>query len=631
MGIQQRIRLLAVIRTDFVPAYAKQVGPEYQVFTGDLHWFQDNIPCQTACPAHTDVPRYIALIADGRYCDSYEVNWEANVLPACLGRICARPCEAACRRGHVDAPVAICALKRVATDYGGLTRHQPVARPTGKRIAIVGAGPSGLAAARELARKGHEVTIFERYPVPGGMLWAGVPEWRLPRDVIRQEVQLITALGVKIRYNVEVGRDVSLEDLVEAFDAVLLAIGCQEAARLGIPGEDLAGVVGGLRFLEQVHLYGPPGMLAGEFVLTIGGGYVSLDCARSALRLGAGQSILAYRRGRHDMSVSQDEIEEAEREGVEWLFRVTPVRVVGRAGRVTGVEFLRNRLGDPDETGRRQIEPIPGSEFVVPCDRVIVAVGQRPDRSLGQSGLFEHVDQHGAPSVDERFRTDHPKIWAAGDYVAGPRDVISAIADGKRAARSIDAALCAAPVSEPSLTMEIASVSAPEPPVLRKLLAEGIADWTLSTPHRRLRREDPYLSIPRQAPPLLPIKDRGIGTSPLPAPEVEQPLPPSIAAAEASRCLQCQLNIFIDGTRCILCNGCVEACPQGCIEMVTLNRIRAIDNDPALPRSVEEEFERHAVAMVLDEDRCIRCGACVDRCPTGCLTMEHFRVVTGGG
>ncbi len=628
---ERRTRLLAVVRAGFVPAQARRSGPPLAVHTGDLRWFRDNIPCQAACPACTDVPRYIALLADGRYRDSYEVNREANVLPACLGRICARPCEDACRRRVVDAPVAICALKRVAADYGGPARVEPVAPPTGKRVAIVGAGPSGLAAARELARRGHQVTILERYPVPGGMLWVGVPEWRLPRDVLRSEVGLITDLGVEIRYDVEVGRDVSLEELVDRFDAVLLAAGCQQPTTLGIPGEELEGVVSGLRFLERVNLYGSQGMLAGERVLTIGGGYVSLDCARSALRLGAVRSILAYRRGRDDMPVSQDEIAEAEREGVEVLFMVTPVRITGRAGRVTHVEFVRNRLGDPDEAGRRRIEPVPGSTLVVPCDRVIVAIGQRPDRSLGQSGLFQHVDRLGAPQVDERFRTDHPKVWATGDYVAGPRNVISAIADGKRAARSIDAALRPAPAPEPATEIELVPVCPPEPRVLRRLLAEGVADWTPATPNRRLCRGDPYLQIQRQAVPSRPLRERGIGTSPLPAPEVELPLSPASAEAEARRCLQCQLNIFIDGTRCILCNGCVEACPQGCIEMVTLSRIGAIDNDPALPRSVEEEFKPHPVALILDEERCIRCGRCVDRCPTGCLTMEHFRAIAGDG
>ncbi len=630
MGARRRIRLLAVIRTNFVPADAKRTGPKYDVFTGDLRWFQDNIPCQAACPARTDVPRYIALIADGRYRDSDEVNREANVLPACLGRICARPCEDACRRRVVDAPVAICALKRVAADYGSLARLEPVVPPTGKRVAIVGAGPSGLAAARELARQGHQVTILERYPVPGGMLWVGVPEWRLPRDVIRSEVELITGLGVEIWYNVEVGRDVSLEELVDRFDAVLLAAGCQQPATLGIPGEELEGVLSGLRFLEGVNVYGSQGMLHSECVLTIGGGYVSLDCARTALRLGAVRSILAYRSGRDDMPVSQDEIAEAEREGVEFVFMATPTRIAGRAGRVAGVKFARNRLGDPDETGRRRIEPVPGSELVVPCDRVIVAIGQRPDRSLGQSSLFEHVDRHGAPQVDEQFRTGHPKIWATGDYVAGPRNVISAIADGKRAARSIDAALRPATASEPTTEIELVPLSTPEPCVLRRLLVGGVADWTLATPNRRLRHGDPYLQIQRQAVPSRPLDERGLGASLRPAPEVELPLSPVSAQAEARRCLQCQLNIFIDGTRCILCSGCVEACPQRCLEMVTADRIQAIDNDPARPRSVKEAFKPHAVVMVLDEERCIRCGACVDRCPTGCLTMEHFRAIAGG-
>src|SRR5579884_3033777 len=256
MKAEDRVRLLALVETGFRPAHAQADGPSYAVSTGDLQWFQDNIPCQRACPAGTDVPRYIALLADGRYADSEALNREHNVLPGCLGRVCARPCEDACRRGLVDAPVAICSLKRAAYDYMPARLTEPPMRPNGRGVGIVGAGPAGLAAARELARAGFRVTIYERRPVPGGMLWAGIPDWRLPRQVIRDEVRVIERLGVEICYGVGAGQDVSVADLIAGHDAVLLAAGCQEAVRLGIPGEELAGVSGGLPFLERVNLGG---------------------------------------------------------------------------------------------------------------------------------------------------------------------------------------------------------------------------------------------------------------------------------------------------------------------------------------------------------------------------------------
>jgi NADPH-dependent glutamate synthase beta subunit-like oxidoreductase len=264
----------------------------------------------TACPSHTDISRYIALIADGRYADSFELNREHNVFPGCLGRMCARPCEDACRRKEIDAPIGICYLKRVASDYRGETRHEVAPPWNGLTAAVIGAGANGLTAARELARAGYKVTIFERYPVPGGVMWAGVPEWRLPRDVIMDEVQLITDLGIEIRYNTEVGRDVSLEELANTYDAVIISAGCQVAQELGVPGEHLDGVVSGLQFLEDVNL-GQQDVWVGKRVVTVGGGFTSMDCVRSVLRMGAEQSVMTYRRSIKEIPFDAVELEEA--------------------------------------------------------------------------------------------------------------------------------------------------------------------------------------------------------------------------------------------------------------------------------------------------------------------------------
>ncbi len=244
----RRLRLLAFVDASFYNPFTIRSGKRYPLYTGDPQWFSDNIPCMTACPSHTDISRYIALIADGRYADSFELNREHNVFPGCLGRMCARPCEDACRRKEIDAPIGICYLKRVAADYRGATRHEAPPPPNGLTAAIIGAGVNGLTTARQLARKGYKVTVFERYPVPGGVMWVGVPEWRLPRDVVLEEVELIADLGIEIRYNTEVGRDVSMNDLSTPTTSSSSRPVARFRKSLAFPGEHLEGVVPGWSF-----------------------------------------------------------------------------------------------------------------------------------------------------------------------------------------------------------------------------------------------------------------------------------------------------------------------------------------------------------------------------------------------
>jgi len=618
----RRIRLLAFVDASFFSPYTERAGKRYPIYSGDPQWFSDNIPCMTACPAHTDISRYIALIADGRYADSFELNREHNVFPGCLGRMCARPCEDACRRKEVDAPIGICYLKRVASDYRGETRREAPPPPNGLTCAIIGAGACGLSAARQLARKGYKVTVYERYPVPGGVMWVGVPEWRLPRDVIAEEVELITDLGIEIKYNTEVGRDISLKQLSDSYDAVLIAAGCQVAQKMNIPGEDLEGVVGGIEFLEDVNL-GQKDVWVGRRVVTVGGGFTSMDCVRSVLRMGAEQSIMTYRRSIQEIPVEELELEEAEIEGVEIMYMVSPHRVIGDdQGRVTGIELIRNQLGAPDAKGRRRPEPVEGSEFVIPCDMVIAAIGQKQDnRLLGD--LFPERDRRGVPLLDQNLRTDLPNVWAAGDYVINPTNFISSIGEGKRVADLIDQALRG---SKPKLKeMEITRVPTEFVSTPNVLVAEGIAEWSLTAMSRRLVWGDDYTGVGRQMMPSLPVRDRGIGTHDTTL-EVELGYTKPIGFEEAKRCLQCQLNIFIDGNRCILCNGCVDVCPHRCIEMISPDRIYSIDNDVELAEMARAELGPYAAAMVIDERSCIRCGLCVDWCPTECLTMDHFRL-----
>ncbi len=618
----RRLRLLAFVDASFYNPFTIRSGKRYPLYTGDPQWFSDNIPCMTACPSHTDISRYIALIADGRYADSFELNREHNVFPGCLGRMCARPCEDACRRKEIDAPIGICYLKRVAADYRGATRHESPPPPNGLTAAIIGAGVNGLTTARQLARKGYKVTVFERYPVPGGVMWVGVPEWRLPRDVVLEEVELIADLGIEIRYNTEVGRDVSMKELSDTYDVVVISAGCQIPQELGVPGEHLDGVVSGLQFLEDVNL-GQKDVWVGRNVVTVGGGFTSMDCVRTVLRMGSERSIMTYRRSVAEIPVDELEIEESELEGVEIMFMVSPTRVIGDANnKVIGIELVRNELGEPDANGRRRPEPVPGSEFIIDCDMVLVAIGQRQDNSfLGDMEV--QTDRRGVPLLNQNLKTELPNVWAAGDYVVNPTNFISSIGEARRVAEFIDQEMRNArpKVKEIEITrVPTEFVATPNP-----LLAEGIADWSLTAMSRRLVWGDDYAGVGRQEMPTLPMEARGIHTGDTTL-EVELGYTKPIGFEEAKRCLQCQLNIFIDGNRCILCNSCADVCPHHCIEMISLERIYSIDNDEELAAMARAELGPNAAAMIIDERACIRCGLCVDWCPTECLTMDHFRL-----
>lgn len=618
----RRIRLLAFVDASFFSPYTEHTGKRYQLNSGDTQWFSDNIPCMTACPSHTDISRYIALIADGRYADSYELNREHNVFPGCLGRMCARPCEDACRRKEIDAPIGICYLKRVAADFRGATRRESPPAPNGLTAAIIGAGVNGLTAARQLARKGYEVTVFEKQPVPGGVMWTGVPEWRLPRDVVQEETDLIADLGVEIRFNTEIGKDVQFSDLVARHDVVLISAGCQDAQLIGIPGEDAEGVVSGIKFLEDVNL-GQQDVWVGRRIVTIGGGFTSMDCVRTVLRMGADHSVMTYRRSIQEIPVDEIELEEAEIEGVEIMYMVSPTRILtDESGHVSGIELIRNELGQPDAKGRRRPEPVPGSEFVIECDMVITAIGQKQNSEF-LGNLLPNRDRRGVPHLDQNLRTELPNVWAAGDYVINATNFISSIGEARRVADLIDEQLRGA--SPKKKTMEITRVPTEYISTPNPLVAEGIAEWSLSAMSRRLIWGDDYSSTGRQVMPSLPVPARGIASLDTTF-EVEIGYSKPIGFDEAKRCLQCQLNIFIDGHRCILCNGCVDACPYKCIEMIAPNRIYSIDNDVELAEMARAELGPNSAVMVIDERSCIRCGVCVDWCPTECLTMDHFRM-----
>jgi NADPH-dependent glutamate synthase beta subunit-like oxidoreductase len=660
----ERMRLLGLVRAEGSVGHAERSAAPYNLNTGDSEWFLANISCQYACPAYTDVARYIAHIAAEDYESSYQINLEDNVIPGILGRVCARPCEPACRRGRLDEPIAICWLKRVAADYrDGWTPPPRPPRTSDKTVGVIGSGPTGIAAARDLAKLGYGVTLYEALPVAGGMLTAGIPEWRLPRDLCRLEIdEYLAALGVDIKLNTPIGfgtypgadtankSAIPLEELMRKHDAVVIGVGTQQPQAMEIPGEDYEsarGLYPGLWFMERVNLHQP--VEVGRRVAVIGGGFTAMDCSRSSLRMGADKVYVVYRRSRNEMQVYDEEAREAEIEGVDFRFLVSPVEIVVENGHVTGLKCIRNRLGDPDASGRRSPVPIPGSEFVLSVDTVIAATGQNSDSTWGVQSLPFKLNRRGRPEIDaDTWMTSVPGLFAAGDYVYGARNLISCIGEGQKVAVSIDQYLKGADTKLDKVKLQadfalvpyLDNVSDYHLDVTRELMEwaevetvreetapdatvrmswQPISIWTADTMQRRLIDGEDYDSVPRQHMPMLPLNQRfNLET------EVELGFHKEEAFQEAKRCLQCQLNIFLDGDNCILCNACIEVCPTNVLHMADLDLIDSVNGQPDEPRLQEAQRWRHGAAMIMDEWLCIRCGLCAQICPTNCITMQHF-------
>ena len=468
------------------------------------------VPCSDACPAHIDIPRYVHYIAQGKYSEALAVIREKVPFPGSLGRVCIHPCEEACRRGQLNDPISIKELKRSAADRGDESwrSNSKVAEPTGKRIAVVGAGPAGLTAAYYLTKSGHSATVFEALAEPGGMMRVGIPEYRLPRDILGGEIQVIREAGVDIRTNTRIE---SIESLIEqGYDAVLLAIGAHKGTKIGVEGEDLPGVMDGASFLREVNL--GKEVKPGNKVAVIGGGNSAIDGARVALRLGAKEVTIVYRRTRAEMPASPEEVEAALHEGISIEFLAAPSKITQRNG-VLGLECIRMKLGEPDASGRRRPEPIQGSEFTMDFDSVIAAIGQAPevpsqfDVKLGRGSTLQ---------ADRRtLQTSRQGVFAAGDAVTGPASVIGAIAAGRLAASSIDKYLGGSGV--------IDEVLAP--------VEEGNG-W--------LGKDDGFADRQRVHMPCLPVERRIRNFV-----EVETGLTEEMAVGEAGRCLRCDLRLKI--------------------------------------------------------------------------------------
>jgi len=634
-----------------IPRQPVQMQKRFLNKTVDRDWLNTNFPCMMACPAHTNAGRYVGLIAEGRFEEAYRFARDPNPMASICGRVCAHPCETACRRGAIDKPIQIRALKRFLTErYGPESKNfkpgssQPQPKLPWK-VAIIGAGPVGLSAAHDLALMGYSVTIFEAAAVPGGMLYLGIPEYRLPRDVVEAQVREILQTGdITLKLNQRAGKDFSIEDLrSQGFDAVLIAVGAHRSRDLSIPGVDLDGVHKGIDFLLNVNLGYK--FTIGKKVVVIGGGNVAMDVARSAarevvrqhemqteewaknltavaahemvdislsaLRLGASEVYTVCIERRDEMPAAIEEIEEAEQEGITIHAGFGPKRIVGGNGSVTALEMLQTTRVF-DENGRFSPEFQAGSEQLLECDTVILAIGQTTNLDfLGPQSQIR-ISPRGLIEVDRNnLMTSTPGIFAGGDCVFGPRLIIDSVADGKRAAVGIDEFLRGQKHSDPLIEIEVLDR------------------------HQMITN---YMEIARQAVPMLPL-ERRTGLT-----EVEIGFDEQTAVQEAQRCLHCWINtIFegneVDGTECVLCGGCVDVCPEQCLELVPLENLEF--PEPVLTHIVSDrdsyEVELRGVApeelgsaritgsvMIKDETRCIRCGLCALRCPVQEISMESF-------
>jgi len=564
---------------------------DYKIVHADESWFRENISCQSACPVNTPASSYIERIQEGDYDGALGLNHMANLFPHILGRVCTHPCESACRRGKIDEPVSICSLKRAAADFADKKsplRSSIAKKSTGKKVAIIGAGPSGLAAGSDLAIVGHDVTIFEALPMAGGMLSVGIPPYRLPWNKIDDAVNWVKELGIKLKLNSPVNSSEEFDKLVEEYDAVYIAAGAHKSVALDIPGEeDLKGVLHGITYMKDINL-GNQKKVPSR-VAVVGGGFTAIDCARSSLRLGAREVFIIYRRTLKEMPAGELEVNMAEEEAIKILYLTSPIKILGDVGsNVKAIECIKNKLGEPDASGRRRPEPITGSAFTLPVDMVIAAIGQAPDASFMTEKSGIEFTKWGTVIVDpESFTTSKEGVFAGGDFITGPRNAIEVIGDGRKAARAIDKYLSGG--------------------------KERRFEYTLMEKDP-VRKVSGYEAIPRQEQDSVEMGERWEIEK-----EVELGFSKENAAKEADRCLLCHYNIFIDADKCILCGGCIDICPQDCIMMVSRDKIEA--EEGVRNGAVPDDWD---AVMAIDEEQCIRCGLCVKRCPVDAIKMQRF-------
>jgi NADPH-dependent glutamate synthase beta subunit-like oxidoreductase/ferredoxin len=568
-------------------------------------YYHKVVDCQWACPAHTNVPEYIRLIAQGRYTESYLLNRQSNVFPGILGRTCDRPCEPACRRGRVDGkPVAICRLKRVAADLRDDVREFLPAIPerkNGKRVALIGAGPASLTVANDLMPLGYEVVIYEKHHRAGGLMRVNIPSFRLPAEVLDEETQIILDMGVDVRYGTPVTSMRALLD--EGYDAIFVGSGAPKGKELELPGRhDTDQIFIGIEWLANVH-FGHLDRI-GERVLIIGVGNTAMDCCRTSRRLGGTDIKVIARRSRPYFKASPWELEDAEEEGVAIVENHAPKRFVIEHGKLVGMEFDRLRWFERD--GKQKNEVI--DSVVLPCDAVILAIGQDNAFPWLERDLGIHFDDRGMPIVDRKtFASTRPGVFFGGDAAWGPENIIWAVEHGHQAAISIHNHCMGIPLEErPAYGMNLVSSKV------------GMHAWSYS---------NDYSPAPRTKMTHAELTKRFAKLSV----EVELGFTPEQTAAEVERCLNCDIETHFTSQLCIECDACIDVCPVNCL---TITRdgpepeLRTRLSAPAL-NLTQELFVSDALpqtkrVMVKDEDVCLHCGLCAERCPTAAWDMREF-------
>ncbi len=584
----------------------------------DPAYFHKVVDCQWACPAHTPVPEYIRLIAQGRYDDAYMVNWVSNVFPGVLGRTCDRPCEPACRRGRVEEanmekpePVAICRLKRVAADFKGegIAARMPHRAPAnGKRVACIGAGPASLTVARDLATQGYAVTVYDGEHKAGGFIRSQIPRFRLPESVIDEEVGYVLDGGVEFRGGQRIESMKAL--LAEGHDAVFVGCGAPRGRDLDLPGrqEAAASIHIGIDWLASVSFGHVTSV--GKRVIVLGGGNTAMDCCRSARRLGANEVQVVVRSGFDEMKASPWEKEDAQHEGIPIVNCHVPKAFLHDAGRLTGMRFQVVEAVF-NAKGRRTLVPTGEPDVVIACDEVLVAVGQENAFPWIERDSGIDFDEWGLPVLDARtFQSSLPRVFFGGDAAFGPKNIITAVAHGHEAAVSIDRLLQGEDVAW-------------RPAPMTNLVSQkmGIHEWSFANAvSNDTRFKVPWAEAEKA---LVNIKV-----------EVELGFDLATAFKEAERCLNCDVQTVFSERLCIECDACVDICPMDCISFTTngeeadlRGRLKApaTNMDQALYVSAPLKTAR---VMVKDEDMCLHCSLCAERCPTGAWDMQKFLLKT---
>ena len=574
----------------------------------DPEYFHKVVDCQLACPAHTPVPEYIRLIAAGKYAEAYMVNWESNVFPGVLGRTCDRPCEPACRRGRVEEePVAICRLKRVAADNKGEVKSLMPSgpfRPNGKKIAIVGAGPASLAAARDLAPLGYEIHLFDEQDLGGGMMRSQIPAFRLPEAVLNEEVNFILDLGIHTHLKRYVA---SMRELLEQdYDAVLVGTGAPRGGDLrGIPGreEARANIHIGIEWLASVAFEHTTKI--GNQVVVLGGGNTAMDCCRTSRRLGGDSVTVVVRSPRADMKASPWEIEDAEREDIPILNNMPPKEFVVENGQLKGVLF--EKVHAVYENGKRKLVSTGEPDVFIEATDVLVAIGQENAFPWIERDLGIEFGQWEIPVLDAiTHQSTHPRVFFAGDAAFGPKNVITAVAHGHQAAISIDL-FCRGE----SLQLR----PAPTTNLMHQKM--GIHEWAYDS----AVVIDPRYAVPH-ADQVATLQDRKM--------EVELGFDPLAGFKEAQRCLNCDIQTVFNTTRCIECDACADVCPTACITFTENGEeedLRTRLNAPANVLSQDlyvSDTLRTGRVMIKDENVCLHCGLCAERCPTAAWDMQKY-------